>query len=368
MRLLDRYLFRELLMPLAYCLIGIQSFVIFSTVFTDAGKIEAAKLHFFETIEYATVSSLGYLTIVLPVSLLLALLMALTQHSRYNEITAMRAAGVSLWRICIPYFLVGLIASGALFALNELVVPWSGDQVNRLLYRYAQTGKISKDITNLGFVNMRRQRTWVIPDYHVSTKEMINPDVNWSLPDGSIRHLSADRAIWTNGVWTFYNVEEDSRADVPALPVPLFRTNVLAIPEFDETPQQIAGEVKMNGYLSLGNNLNMSLHDIIAYLKWHPDMSRADKSQLLTELNDRIATPFTCLVVALIAIPFGAAPGRRNLFFGVAGSIFIFFAYYVLQRVSLAFGSSGAIPAWLAAWLPNFVFATLGLILTIRIR
>jgi lipopolysaccharide export system permease protein len=264
---------------------------------------------------------------------------------------------------------VGLVASGALFALNELVVPWSGDKVNRLLYRYSQTGKVSKDhITNLGFVNMRRQRTWVIPDYHASTGEMTGPEVDWVLPDGSIRRLSADRAIWTNGVWTFYNVEEDSRADAVAFFVPLFRTNVLAMPEFDETPRQITGEVKMNGYLSLGNNLNMSLRDIVAYLKWHPDMSHADKSQLLTELNDRIATPFTCLVVALIAIPFGAAPGRRNLFFGVAGSIFIFFAYYVLQRVSLAFGSSGALPAWLAAWLPNLIFATLGLILTIRIR
>jgi lipopolysaccharide export system permease protein len=73
-------------------------------------------------------------------------------------------------------------------------------------------------------------------------------------------------------------------------------------------------------------------------------------------------------VVVLIAIPFGAASGRRNLFFGVAGSIFICFAYFVIQQVSLALGAGGHLPAWLAAWLPNLFFAGLGLGLTARVR
>ena len=62
-------------------------------------------------------------------------------------------------------------------------------------------------------------------------------------------------------------------------------------------------------------------------------------------------------MVVLIAIPFGAASGRRNLFFGVAGSIFICFGFFVVQQFSLAMGSGGYWPPWLAAWLPNMVFA-----------
>jgi lipopolysaccharide export LptBFGC system permease protein LptF len=73
-------------------------------------------------------------------------------------------------------------------------------------------------------------------------------------------------------------------------------------------------------------------------------------------------------VVVLMAIPFGAATGRRSLFFGVAGSIFIGFAYFILQRFSLAAGMAGDFPGWLAAWLPNFVFATAGVILIMRVR
>ncbi len=371
MRLLDRYLFRELLAPLSFCLIGIQSLVVFFTVLGDENRIQEAKLHFGETIAYAAATSMQLMPLVLPVSLLLALLMALTHHARYNEITAMRAAGISLWRICIPYFIVGFIASVAVFALNESIVPRCADFSAHLLTRYLKPGKSSKDhATNLGFSDERAHRTWIIPDYRISTAEMTSPQVDWVLPDGSRRRLYADSAIRTNGVWTFYNAQELSQADAASLFVPMFRTNEMAMPEFDETPHEVEGEIKIRDYLGIGGvrDANIPLKDVFAYLKSHPNMSKGDKSRLLTELHERIATPFTCLVVALIAIPFGAAPGRRNLFFGVAGSIFIFFAYYVLQRVSLAYGSSGALPSWLAAWLPNLFFTVLGVILTLRIR
>jgi lipopolysaccharide export system permease protein len=97
-------------------------------------------------------------------------------------------------------------------------------------------------------------------------------------------------------------------------------------------------------------------------------LPRADASWLLTKFHGRLAAPWTCLVVVLIAIPFGAASGRRNLFVGVAGSIFICFAYFIIQQVSLALGSAGHLPGWLAAWLPNMIFGTAGLVLTARVR
>jgi lipopolysaccharide export system permease protein len=310
---------------------------------------------------------MDYTTIVLPVSLLLALLMALTQHTRNNELTAMRAAGISLWRICVPYFIVGLLASAALFGLNELVVPRSTDYALHILGRYTNpaTGKA----TPLDFTNEREGRKWMVRDYHIATGEMLGVQVHWTLPNGQMYILYADSAAHTNGAWTFFNVQEFSQSNDTAVPVPTIRTNVLAMPEFDETSQEIRAEIKIGSYLNFGSqNPNIPLKEILAYLRRHPDLSHEEQGRLLTEMQERLSTPLTCLVVVLIAIPFGAIPGRRNIFVGVAGSIFICFAYFVLQRVSLAFGSNGTWPAWLAAWLPNFFFGALGLILTARIR
>jgi len=63
-----------------------------------------------------------------------------------------------------------------------------------------------------------------------------------------------------------------------------------------------------------------------------------------------------------------AASGRRNVFVGVASSIVICFAYFVLQQLGLALGTGGYIIPWLAAWIPNLSFGLLGLWMTARVR
>ena len=144
------------------------------------------------------------------------------------------------------------------------------------------------------------------------------------------------------------------------------------MPEFTEKPAEIEDEIKISSYRSFRNSrrADIPLKVIYNHLRLNPNLPRADASWLLTKLHGRLAAPWTCLVVVLIAIPFGAASGRRNLFVGVAGSIFICFGYFVIQSVSLALGSApnGHLPAWLAAWLPNMIFGTTGLVLTARVR
>ena len=87
-----------------------------------------------------------------------------------------------------------------------------------------------------------------------------------------------------------------------------------------------------------------------------------------TQLYARLANPWTCLVVVSIAVPFGAPSGRRNVFVGVAASIFICFAYFILQRIGLALGTGGYLPPLIGAWLPNVLFGGAGLWLTRRVR
>ena len=142
------------------------------------------------------------------------------------------------------------------------------------------------------------------------------------------------------------------------------------MPEFDETPKQILSSIKMSDSQTLrgSRSADIPLRDLREYLKLHPDLPAEDAAALRTKYYGRLAAPWTCLVVVLMAIPFGAQSGRRNLFFGVAGSIFICFAYFVLQQVSLAFGMNGHLAPWLAAWLPNFAFAAAGTILILRTR
>jgi lipopolysaccharide export system permease protein len=372
-RLLDRYLFRELLSPLAYCLGGLVLLGNCFTLFGELEKLQERKLHFLDVLEYSAAITPEFLVMVLPITLLLALLYTLTNLSRSNELTAMRAAGISLGRICTPYFIAGCALSVALFVLNEIVVPRSSEWKNQILARYVQKpGDIESknDFRNFGFTNARGHRAWFMSEYRLATSEMFKPQVSWYAPDGSIELLRADRAVHMNGVWVFYGAAEYSQANASAPLIPSLLTNELAMPAFDETPRQIRSEIKISSYQSLKRNRSsdIPLTDIFAYLRLHPNLPPADSGWLFTKFYGRLAAPWTCLVVVLIAIPFGASTGRRNLFVGVAGSIFICFAFFVIQQVSLALGSGGYLPAWLAAWLPNLIFGALGLVLLLRVR
>jgi lipopolysaccharide export LptBFGC system permease protein LptF len=200
---------------------------------------------------------------------------------------------------------------------------------------------------------------------------MTGPKLNWPLPDGSWRELKAERAVHVNGAWIFSNVTEYAQASQTAPEVPVRETNVLVMAQFKETPKDIEREIWFSRYESLrSKKLNVPLAELWGYLQSHPDLPPATARFWRTKFDGRLALPWQCVVVVLIAIPFGAASGRRNLFFGVAGSIFICFGFFVIQQTCLAFGSApnGHLPPWLAAWLPNLIFAATGLALMARVR
>ena len=371
MRLLDRYLLRELLVPLGFILGGILIFLISADLIAELENFQKRKLGGVEVLEYYAIVTPGMMVIVLPVSLLLALLYALTNHGRHNEVTAIRAAGVSLWRLCAPYLAVGLLASLVLLVVNEFWVPKADYAAERVLDRHLgrQTGEDRTRARNIGFTNSRDQRTWQIGEFNLKTAEMTNPKVDWHLPDGSHRELIAKSATWTGGYWTFHDVWQNTYAADGAI------TNrdhfaSLPLPAFTETPDQIRSEIKISERLSQrkAKRADLPLAEIIDYLRLHPDSSGLDRSWIYTKLHGRLAAPWTCLVVVLIAIPFGAASARRNVFVGVAASVVICFAYFVLLQLGLALGAGGFVPPWLGAWLPNATFGAAGIWMTLRVR
>ena len=249
MRLHDRYLFRELLTPLAYCLGGFLVFWVAYFFFSELDIMQEHQLRLWDCVEYAAAMMPGFLILVLPIGLLLALLYALTQHSRHHELTALRAAGVSLWRLCVPYFVVGVAAGGIYFGINEAIVPRCAEWTQEILSRRVQmenNPKAKTHFTKIGFRTAHANRIWQIGEYDSTTRIMFSPNVTWTLPDGSWRALSAARAGRTNGTWIFFDAKMFTQAGPGGSLVPAFITNQIAMPEFDETPRQILSNIRMS--------------------------------------------------------------------------------------------------------------------------
>ena len=318
MRLLDRYLLREFLVPLGYCLSGFLIFWIAFDLFSEIHGMQQKHLLARDIAEYYVFKAPEFLILVLPVALLLALLYTLTNHARFNELTAIRAAGISLSRMCLPYFAVGIVASLALFGLNEFLVPRTADIADRILESRARrhlSAEERQEIKNLAFSNSKAGRFWHAGVYNQRSGEMFNVEVQWQQPDGWWRSIFADRALRTNRVWTFYNVREYKQTGTNSLPVRLPQADVVEFPEFSETRAMIQSEINVSDALSIHNTrrADLPIREILNYFRLHPHPERSVRAYLGTKLQGRLAGPWACLVVVLVAIPFASAPAGEML-------------------------------------------------------
>jgi LPS export ABC transporter permease LptG len=371
MRLLDRHLLKEMLLPFAFCLGGFFVFWSAAELIGEMEDLQKARLHGLEVVEFTLLRAPEKLVYLLPVALMLGLLYALTQHTKNNEITAMRTAGISLWRIGVPYLGFGLFLTFALFAANELVTPAAQARADNLLRRHAQSGpRTDRLVTGFGFVNGGAQRRWAATSFNFDTTEMRTVDVTEDLP-GNIRRVTrADRAIYTNGGWAFFKVEQ-LRGPWPGPELAKSAvTNYLFKREFTETPDEMWSDARVAKARSIRRikQAEVPISVLLDYRRLHPKLPPGDTAWLYTHLHGRLAAPWTCVVVVMLALPFSTMTGRRNVFVGVAGSIFICFAFFIVAGVGLAFGTSGWLPPWLAAWLPNLLFGTLAVTMTARAR
>jgi lipopolysaccharide export system permease protein len=367
MRLLDRYQLRELLSAFGYALAGILVFWMSFELLGEMEELRRQNLGVGEVLAYLGHRLPLYLLLQIPVALLLGLLYALSQHARHNELVAMRAAGVGLWRLSLPYLAVGVVLSLALQALNEFAVPDAAARAEAVLQGRTPGASLRSAAwrQNLNFRDAHSGRIWSIREFNMVTGEMRGAHVQWRGRGGEREELMAERGHWQDGAWVF---EEVTRFSFPAGPgawtFPV-ETNRLVVTHFPESPAHLRSEVKISrllGSLKKSRQVQLSLREIARYRELHRRLTPQFESLLRTWFHDRLATPWTCLVVVLIGIPAAASTGRRSLFLGAAVAIFMAFGFFVLKEFSLAAGSGGYLPPWLAAWLPNVVVGTLGVL------
>ena len=369
MRLLDRYQLRELAVAFAYCLAGILVFWVSFELLEEIGELRRGNVGAAGLVLYLWYRVPVQLQLQVPVALLLSMLYVLTQHMRHNELVAMRAAGLSLWRISLPYVGVGVACSLGMYALNEYAVPDAAAKANAILNE--ASGKDSGWRAKVNFLDSETGRIWNLDAFHVGSAELKGAHVRWVAPGGAREELIAEHGHWEDSGWVFERVTRltfPPGADAEVLQI---RTNRLVVKDFPETPAHLRSEVKISQWLGSSKKsrqIQLSLREIMTYRELHPRLSPRFDALLRTWFHDRLALPWTCLVVILIAIPAGVGTGRRNLFVGVAATVFFAFAFFVVKEFSLALGAGGYVAPWLAAWAPNLLFGGAGFVAMLRVQ
>lgn len=363
MKLLDRYLLRALLLPLAYCLAAFIMIYVVYDLFDHMPDFIEAGTALASVVRYYLYLIPSVLILIVPIALLLAVLYSLSQLTKNNELTAMRASGVSLYRLLIPFTLVGLAFSIGVLFVNERVGPQSAFWCHQFLNAEKNKEDVSAHVKEgQPLVNELEHRHWWADRFNTMTYEMEGVELRQERPDGSYEvKYEAERALWLNGEWWFHDVEVqqyDEYSDPIGSPKSL---PYVVIDFVSETPSDFLNAIKYNQDF-------MSARKIAAFIRTRPHIGPDTEARYRSDFHYRLAMPWTCFVVTLLGIPLGSTTGRKGAFFGVFLSISMFFAYYVMITYCLALGKNGTLSPWLAGWLPNLTFAGIGITSLYRMR
>jgi LPS export ABC transporter permease LptG/LPS export ABC transporter permease LptF len=360
-KVLDLYISRGFVFYFFWSMITCGTLFVLFTLFDLLDDIIRNRIAFSTVLDYFTFLTPQILMIVIPMSVLLAVLINFGIMEKFSEITAIKAGGWSLYRISIPIFLLSINSCIGLFLMQDYVLPYANvrqDGLRNIIKgRPAQTSK-------------RMQRKWIFGESdRIYNYEYFdgNQDsfVDLNVYDIDLktvqilRRIHAARArIDRQGVWTL----EDGwiRDYQPAQPG--FKKMEKAFFHFPEKAGYFEKEIfqpKESSKLTYPE-----LKGYIDYLK----KSGYNATELQVELNKKIAFPMSCFVMALLGVPFSFSTGRKGAFFGIGISIAIAMSYWGVSGIFEAMGSYGLLVPILAAWAPNILFGATGFVLILTIR
>ena len=358
MKILDRYIIKEYLSLFIFILAAVISIYIVIDFFgkirmfmsNNATPLQMAS-HFFYMIPMI-------ISQTTPAIVLLATLLTFGNMSRHHEITALKANGVSLYRMGLPVLLIGLVISLLLFLFSEFVTPQSYYKAE-----YVRLVEVQKQ-KSLGI--FKQDQIWYRGSqgiynfrlFDVTTNTLNGITINYLDERFQLKmRLDAERAEWKKDHWVFHNVLTTTFRDGSFPVLERDKTKVINLPETPDDFKTVQKDADKMGFFELWQYIRKL------------QAEGYDATRYQVDLHGKIAISIVSILLVMIGICFSLRSERSG---GAAQSIsagvVIGFSYWLIFAFSLSLGRSGTIPPLISAWLANIVFAVAAVIMVRRIR
>jgi LPS export ABC transporter permease LptG/LPS export ABC transporter permease LptF len=360
-KVLDFYISKGFIVYFFWSLITCGTLFVLLTLFDLLDDIIRNNISVYSVLDYFTFLTPQILMIIVPVSILLAILINFGILEKNSEITAIKAGGWSLYRISLPIFLLAAAFCCSIFLLQDYILPYANVRQENI--RNVIKGRPPQ-------TSSRMQRKWIFGEsgriynyeYFDSNQDSF---VNLNVFDTDLAAVQIRRWIYAarahidkDGIWV---LEEGWLRDYQSAQAGFRRikSEMIRFPEkaayFEREIFQPKESSKLK-YFELKNYIN--------YLK----KSGYNATELQVELYKKISFPLSCLIMALLGIPFSFSMGKKGAFYGIAISIAIAISFWGASGVFEALGANGLLIPVLAAWAPNLVFGASGIALLFSIR
>jgi LPS export ABC transporter permease LptG/LPS export ABC transporter permease LptF len=364
-RILDEYIVREFFLMFLMVLTGFVLLMIVFTFFELIGDILRNHPALATVGAYLVNLTPSMIYQIAPLAVLIAALVTFGVLNRNSEIVAMKATGISLYRLVIPIVSIAVCLAVGLFLFDQYYLP----QANR---RQEALRNVIKGRPPQTYLNPENK--WIFGQqrpgepYHIFYYEFFDPDARefanlsvFELDPSTFaltRRIFSAKALWNadTGTWRFENgwvrdIEDGAPKDYREFLATSFA-------EIHEPPD----------YFNPKENLQsqeMNFAQLSSYIR---DLRQSgfDTMRLRVQLWHKLSYPLIAVVMSLLAIPFALSMGRRGSLTGVAVAIAVALAYWVVNGLFEAMGNVSYLPAGMAAWSADVLFGLVGGYLLLR--
>ena len=358
MRILDRYLMKDFVLAVLYCLALFFVLFVVIDIFNNMDEFLRHKVPLRLVLSYYAYSGPSILVQIIPVAVLVSVLYVLGSLSRHNEIIALKASGISGLHILAPYLFAGFLISFSTLLLNETLVPRSAVTSSAILEGLIREGRKNFDERALKNVTLYGKGNRIIfaREFEVSKQTLHDVVIFEDNPRLVYQtKITAKNARYSDGQWTCDEATSYrmSRKDNELIGEPMFSPTLnIAL---DEKPEDF---IKSTSQIDF-----MTTKQLREYMEHLHGISKKMLQKLLVDFHYKLAFPFVSFVVILIGAPLAMRTERSGMLRGIGASVAIVAIYYGIGSFFLAMGKGGVFPPFLAAWLGNLLFLAIGIYL-----
>src|SRR5882672_2296248 len=354
--LVMRDFFVYLVLILASFLMLLQVFTLFELL----GDILRNRISPLVVGEYLVNVAPFFLYNVLHLSILLAVLVTFGLMQRSNEITAIKATGMSIYRVIVPILVVSTLLAGGLFFFDQFYLPHANRRQDAL--RNLIKGKPAQTYLN-------PDRKWIFGQHStIYYYQLFDSDRNqfgnlsvFQFDPATFQltnRVYADQAHWEDRLQRWVCTQGWERS-VHGSAIGDYRTfDVATFAAISEPPGYFKKEVRQSSEMNY-DELRRYIRDL--------QQSGFDVVRLKVQLQEKFAFPLNTLIMAVLAIPFSLAAGKRGALAGVATAVGIGLLYIMVSRLSESMGNVSQLPPVVAAWAPDLIFGLAGGYLILKV-
>lgn len=381
-RVIDRYLFREHLAPFVLGLGLMTVSLLLDRIYQLADLVITKGVPFALVLPLLGFMLPSFLAHTIPMAVLMSILLAGGRLAADLEVVALRVAGFGPIRLLRPVLLATVLAALTTLTLTVVVIPWANTQFKAQLFRILQTraaGGINERVFNTVFGNTVIYVEEVSPSQVALRGILVSDERDPALTriatarEGRVLVDPETRRITLRLIEGAISESEDSpaRAAPPASPgssisggpaetparesAPRYRYTAFGIYDMSltvQTPFTGAPRVEKP-------EKQLSMVGLVAKIR--TAQKPIDAAPYRLELHKRFALPFAALAFALIGFPLAIGSPWRGRSLAVVGSLVILVTYYLVLTALERLALLGTMRAWLAMWLPNLLFAAVGM-------